>query len=91
MSDDKIEKPEPEQLTPGLHPRSYAEHMAWCKKRALEYLDKGDLQNAIASLASDLNKHPDTRPHVHFVVMLGMQAILDHDVGGVRRLIEGFR
>jgi hypothetical protein len=39
------------------------EHLAWCKERALAYVDSGDLNNAFASLVSDLNKHPDTAGH----------------------------
>lgn len=41
--------------------RSRAEHLAWAKTRALEYLENGDVADAIASLASDLSKHPATR------------------------------
>ena len=34
------------------------EHLAWAKKRALAYLDmEHDVQNAFASMASDLKKH----------------------------------
>lgn len=40
-----------------------AEHLAFCKARALEYVDAGDLTSAINSLASDLNKHPETAGH----------------------------
>ena len=36
------------------------EHLAWCKRRALEYVDAGDLTHAVASMASDLKTHPDT-------------------------------
>lgn len=36
------------------------EHVAWCKTRALAYVDAGDLNNAFASMCSDLRKHPDT-------------------------------
>jgi hypothetical protein len=36
-----------------------AEHMKWAKDRALEYADQGDTGNAIASLMSDLGKHPE--------------------------------
>ncbi len=38
-----------------------SEHIEWCKKRALEYADKGELLTALASMASDLNKHPETQ------------------------------
>ena len=40
--------------------QSRAEHLAWCKRRALEYLDAGDGDQAITSMMSDLNKHPET-------------------------------
>lgn len=40
-----------------------AEHLAWCKTRALQYVDEGDLNNAFASLVSDLGKHEETRGH----------------------------
>jgi hypothetical protein len=33
-----------------------SEHIGWAKKRALEYLDAGDLQQACASMVSDLGK-----------------------------------
>jgi hypothetical protein len=39
------------------------EHIAWCKKRALEYVDIGDPANAYASLVSDLRKHSETSDH----------------------------
>ena len=53
---------------------SRADHLAWCKTRALEYVDAGDTQNAYASIASDLNKHPDTAGHTG--VELGMMLLL---------------
>jgi len=34
-----------------------AEHLAWAKKRALDYLDDDDKTSAIASIMSDLRKH----------------------------------
>lgn len=37
------------------------EHLAWCKSRALEYAETGDLNNAIASMVSDLQKHFETK------------------------------
>lgn len=32
------------------------EHLNWCKARALEILDSGDVQGAFASMTSDLGK-----------------------------------
>ena len=39
------------------------EHIAWCKQRAFEYVERGELSNAIASMLSDLRKHPETEDH----------------------------
>lgn len=38
-----------------------AGHLAWCKVRARQYLELGQFSNAVASMTSDLNKHPETR------------------------------
>ena len=35
--------------------RTREQHIAWAKERALEYVDAGDLANAVASMGSDLN------------------------------------
>lgn len=42
-----------------------AEHIAWVKQRALAELNgrPGSEARALASFASDLGKHPDTRRH----------------------------
>jgi hypothetical protein len=42
--------------------RTSYEHVQWAKARALAYLP-ADTAGALASLASDLGKHPDTRQH----------------------------
>lgn len=39
---------------------SRAEYLQWCKDRALEYANDGDGSAAIASMMSDLSKHPET-------------------------------
>lgn len=69
-----------------------AEHIAWCKERALYYCDQGDLPNAFASLTSDLRKHPQTKDHA--AGELGAQMM----VGGLldtpakmREFIEGLQ
>ena len=49
------------------------EHLAWCKRRALEYVGAGDLRQAVASMASDLKTHPDTdNPALNGLAMIGM-------------------
>lgn len=67
------------------------EHMEWCKKRALEYLDRGDVPNAITSMLSDLEKHDDTRlPKGSPLAMLGMMSIMSNSRTDARIFIEGF-
>ena len=69
------------------------EHLAWCKQRALAYVDQGDLQNALASMGSDMSKHPQTdSPAVAAILgMDGIRCVISNDANGMRRLIEGFR
>jgi hypothetical protein len=65
------------------------EHLAWCKERALAYLDRGELEDAVASFMSDMNKHPDTKiPSM--LGQLGMLELMSKNAAGVRRWIEGF-
>ena len=58
---------------------SRAEHLAWCKQRALEYCDRGAVQQAFASMTSDLNAHDATRNHIG--CELGMMQMM---TGGLR-------
>jgi hypothetical protein len=70
---------------------SREDHLAWCKQRALEYVDRGQLQDAFTSLASDLAKHPHTANHLG--MQLGMEMYMAGmlaDVGAMRRFIKGF-
>lgn len=66
------------------------EHMDWCKSRARGCLKRGDGQEAVASMMSDLRKHPETENLVTGPLgMLGLMSAM----GGVeeaRRYIEGF-
>ena len=66
------------------------EHLAWCKERALEYLDHGDVSNAIATMLSDLNKHEETKIPSHLGI-LGLMYVRDNDKDGARRYINGFK
>jgi hypothetical protein len=65
--------------------------LAWAKGRALAYASQGDLSGALASIASDLNKHPETAGHagVELMMLLAMGGHLK-SVTEVRDFIEGF-
>lgn len=67
------------------------EHLAWCKQRALEYVDTGDTANAYASMASDLSKHPETEGHAG--IKLGMLMLMGGHISTpakMREFINGF-
>lgn len=65
------------------------EHLTWCKERALEYVDAGDLTNAVASMCSDIEKHEETQGNP--AVILGPIMMMGHPTtDSVRRFIEGF-
>ena len=67
------------------------EHLDWCKKRALEYIDSGDLNEAYASMASDLGKHPETEGHI--AIGLGLQMLMAGHLSTddkMRKFILGF-
>ncbi len=68
-----------------------AEHLAWCKKRALEYVNAGDVNQAYASMASDLGKHPETANHG--AISLGMMMLMSGHLSSpmkMREFINGF-
>lgn len=68
------------------------EHVAWAKQRALEYCDRGECANALASMGSDLNKHEETANHpaVEIGAMMMVMGELSNS-RDMRRFIEGFR
>jgi hypothetical protein len=68
------------------------EHLEWCKKRALEYLDAGDTRQAFTSMLSDLGKHPELENHAGLRIGVGFMVLpgwIDNRVE-VRRWIVGF-
>lgn len=67
--------------------RTREEHLDWAKARAIEFLDNGDNRQALASIASDLNKHDETRNHPDIPKLGAM--VFSANMGGLRSLIEG--
>lgn len=67
------------------------EHVEWCKSRALELVEAGDVAGALASMTSDLSKHPETRGHSG--VELGMMLMMGGHLStpaAMRKFILGF-
>lgn len=67
------------------------EHLEWCKHRALKYADAGDVNQAWASMASDLGKHEETEGHA--AIQLGMMMLMAGQLSRpaeMRKFILGF-
>jgi hypothetical protein len=68
-----------------------AQHLEWCKKRALAYADQGYLQQALSSMLSDLARHPKTADHPGIPLCGGRMAFSNLTTKDqVREFIEGF-
>lgn len=67
------------------------EHLQWCKDRALEFVDAGDLQQAFASFLSDMKKHSETADHIGLEMMFRLKVVGALDTAEeLRNHIEGF-
>lgn len=97
---DREENTDTQFLREGTHERprftgttvTRDEHMQWCKQRALEILDNGgDVAEALASMGSDLNQHPETEGHIAMRLGMGLMMIGSLNTAGeMRKFIEGF-
>lgn len=69
-----------------------AEHLQWCKTRAMQYVRMGDYEGAVSSMLSDLRKHEETRNAATGVcAQLGMMELLRGPTReGMARYIDGF-
>jgi hypothetical protein len=68
-----------------------AEHLAWCKERALEYVDRGELREAVTSMSSDPRKHEDFHGPIYGQLsLLGAMFEIPKGPEAVRRWINGF-
>jgi hypothetical protein len=71
--------------------RTREEHLEWCKKRALEYLDAGDVRNAICSMMSDMSQHEETKNSNQVMMAYGLIVAVGEDEAEARRWIVGWR
>lgn len=65
-----------------------AEHVRWCKQRAMELLNAGDHQQAVTSMLSDLGKHSETAGMLEWAGMMGLMSMQSSQEA--KRFIEGF-
>lgn len=70
------------------------EYLQWAKARALSYVDKGELGEAMTSMLSDMNEREDTKfkstKTLGLLMHLGIMHVQNHDVREMRRWVEGF-
>lgn len=67
-----------------------AEHIAWCKERAIQEMDYSkDPKQAVISMMSDLGKHPETNSEALKSLCL-MTLMRPCTFDGVRKFIDGF-
>jgi len=71
---------------------TWDEHLAKCKVDAHKLVDRGMLADAVASMASDILKHPDGPKGavVDTLVVVALLYIVNHDVREIRRWIDGW-
>ena len=62
------------------------EHLKWCKQRALEYVEEGDLNQAFASFQSDMTKHPETNGHL--ALQMGTMLLLGGHLSTAQKMRE---
>lgn len=72
-------------------PPTRAQHLEWCKIRALRYCDENDPNQAFASMLSDMRKHEGTKDHagLELMVQLKFSGLLESNEE-TRKFIEGF-
>ena len=67
------------------------EHLQWCKDRALEYVEDGDVTQAFASFQSDMTKHEETQGHM--ALELGTMLLVSGNLSTphqMREWVNGF-
>jgi hypothetical protein len=67
------------------------EHVQWCKSRAYQIADEGDLAGAVASMVSDLGKHEETEEVAKMAGLLSLALMLSApNTNQVKNWIDGF-
>lgn len=70
-----------------------ANHLKWCKNRAFELLERGDIPGAFQSFVSDISKDNTTSSMIEIVQNLSMPLMLMGELNTVSKMrahIEGF-
>ena len=72
--------------------KTRAEHLKWCKDRAMEYVQRGDYNQAVTSMLSDLSKHPETKASSGGILaQIGMMELMTGpNKEKITKYIQGF-
>jgi hypothetical protein len=68
---------------------SREEYLAGCKQRALEYVERGQLEHAVTSLGANLRRHPGTDFFAAPLIAVGLVTVT-RGPDAVREWIESF-
>ena len=68
----------------------HKKHNCNAKQLAFDYLEQGDLRNAVVSFVGSMNARPDCQLP-HHLAMLGVLLLMANDALGWKTLIEGFK
>lgn len=68
------------------------EHLQWCKDRALQYLNNGQIAEGMASFTSDMSKHEGTDKTLNNGLSqpLILMAMMSNNQAECIRCVEGF-
>lgn len=75
------------QQDPGSESKR-AKHLQWCKDRAIEILESGDLNEAFMSMASDLSGEPETADACRILQSLGLPLLVGGHLDTPQRMRE---
>lgn len=79
------------RVAPMSPERTREEHLAWCKRRALEYIDRGKVNEGLASMMSDMAKHPETASPALDQMTIGLMMVgALRTPAQARKHIEGY-
>jgi hypothetical protein len=67
---------------------SRTDYIHACREYALEYLDRGDIRNAVASMVGDMKKVPEAATAIENIDAI--LAVARGDFDAARAYIEGF-
>jgi hypothetical protein len=65
-------------------------YVALCKQRAFDYLERGDLRNAVGSFVGGMSARPDCELP-HHLAALGVLLLMGNDALGWKTLIKEIR